>query len=109
MTRLLMLLGVLATLVVAAPAYADPTTTETAPNNDADFLQQLTDAGLTFHDGQQAIAAAKNVCQLADEKTPEGDIEKNLQSGNPSLAGTGAERFMILAASEYCPRHLDES
>ena len=110
MKHLLVLLSVLfAAVVVAGPASADPTPTETAPADDVDFLHQLSDAGVTFQDGKQAVSVAKNVCQLAGDKTPEEDIEKNLQSGNPSLAGTGANRFMMIAASEYCPKQLDEN
>jgi hypothetical protein len=106
MKRLLMLISVLTAIVAAAPASADPTPTETAPNDDADFLQQLHDAGIAFQDGTQAVLMAKSVCQLADAKTSNDDIEKEIQSSNPPLAGGGARNFMILAANEYCPKYL---
>ena len=74
----LMLLSVAATVAVAAPAYADP-----PPNNDADFLAQLTAAGLSYQDPAQAVAVAKAVCQLVDKGTPDTEkIEKNLQLRN---------------------------
>lgn len=96
-----MLLSAPAMVVMAAPAYADP-----PPNNDADFLKQLTAAGLTYQDGPQAVAVAKDVCQLVDKGTPDTDIQKNLQLRNPSFTGNGAAKFMMLAAGEYCPKYL---
>jgi hypothetical protein len=101
MKRLLMLLSVPAVIVAAAPAYGDP-----PPNNDADFLQQLTAAGLSYQDPAQAVAVAKDVCQLVDKGTPDSDIEKNLQLRNPSFTGNGAAKFIMLAAGEYCPKYL---
>jgi hypothetical protein len=101
MKRLLMLLSVPAMVAVAAPAHADP-----PPNNDADFLRQLTAAGLSYQDPTQAVAVAKNVCQLVDKGTADTDIEKNLQLRNPSFAGNGAAKFIMLAAGEYCPKYL---
>jgi hypothetical protein len=108
MKSLLVLLGILTAAIVAGPASADPTPTptETAPNDDADFLSELRDAGITFQDGNQAVVAGKNVCQWADAKTPYDDIVKEIQSGNPSLADGSARNFMILAANEYCPKYL---
>jgi hypothetical protein len=106
MKRLLMLAGV-ATMttmtIVAAPAYADP---PTPPNNDADFVQQLHAAGLTYDDPAKAVTVAKDVCDLADKGTPQSDIEKNLQSQNPSFSGNGVRNFVMLAAAEYCPKYL---
>jgi hypothetical protein len=101
MRRLLMLLSVPTVIVVAVPAHADP-----PPNNDADFLKQLTAAGLTYQDPAQAVAVAKDVCQLVDKGTPDTDIEKNLQLRNPSFRGNGAAKFIMLAAGEYCPKYL---
>jgi hypothetical protein len=100
MKRLLMLLSA-ATITMAIPAYADP-----PPNNDADFLKQLNAAGLTYQDPAQAVAVAKDVCQLVDKGTPDTDIEKNLQLRNPSFTGNGAAKFIMLAAGEYCPKYL---
>jgi hypothetical protein len=102
MKRLLMLVGVATMTIVAAPAYADP---PTPPNNDADFVQQLHAAGLTYQDPAKAVAVAKNVCDLADKGTAQTDIEKNLQSQNPSFSGNGVRKFVLLAAGEYCPKY----
>jgi Protein of unknown function (DUF732) len=107
MKRLLMLVGVATMTIVAAPAYADPPPTPpTPPNNDADFVQQLHAAGLTYEDPAKAVTVAKDVCDLADKGTSQSDIEKNLQSQNPSFSGKGVRKFVMLAAAEYCPKYL---
>jgi hypothetical protein len=103
MKRLMMLVGVATMTIVAAPAYADPAT---PPNNDADFVQQLHAAGLTYQDPAKAVTVAKDVCDLADKGTPQSEIEKNLQSQNPSFSGNGVRNFVMLAAAEYCPKYL---
>ncbi|MGB9251169.1 MAG: DUF732 domain-containing protein [Mycobacterium sp.] len=103
MKRLMMLVGVATMTIVAAPAYADP---PTPPNNDADFVQQLHAAGLTYQDPAKAVTVAKDVCDLADKGTPQAEIEKNLQSQNPSFSGNGVRNFVMLAAAEYCPKYL---
>lgn len=97
-----MLVGVATMTIVAAPAYADP---PTAPNNDADFVQQLHAAGLTYQDPAKAVEVAKDVCDLADKGTSQADIEQNLQSQNPSFSGNGVRKFVLLAAGEYCPKY----
>jgi hypothetical protein len=102
MKRLLMLLSMSATIIVAAPAYAD----DSAPNNDDDFLKQIKDAGLTYQDGPKAVEVAKSLCALANNGTNADEIQKNLVSLNPSLAGEGAAKFMTLAAAEYCPKQM---
>jgi hypothetical protein len=104
MKRLLTLLSVASMIGLAAPVYADPD----APsdnNNDANFLKQVTNAGLTYKDGSQAVAVAKNVCDMADKGTSEADIEKNLVELN-SFSGSGAKQFIVLAANTYCPKQL---
>src|SRR5580698_9403785 len=102
MKSLLMLAGIATMTIVAAPAYADP---PAPPNNDADFVQQLHAAGLTYQDPAKAVTVAKDVCDLADKGTPQSDIEKNLQSQNPSFSGSGVRKFVLLAAAEYCPKY----
>jgi hypothetical protein len=103
--RLLMLISVAAMTAMAAPVYADPPS-----DDDANFLKQMSDAGLTFKDPTQAVAVAKNVCDMADKGTSETEIEKKLQDSN-SFSGNGARKFILLAANSYCPKQLadDES
>jgi Protein of unknown function (DUF732) len=102
MKRLLMLFSVASMIGMAAPVYADPPS-----NDDANFLKQITDAGLTYKDGGQAVAVAKNVCDMADKGTSETDIEKKLQELN-SFSGSGAKKFIMLAANSYCPKQLSD-
>ena len=100
MKRLLMLMSAGSMIAMAAPAYADPS------GNDADFLKQLTAAGITYQDPGAAISAAKDVCELVDQGTPDTDIVNNLQLRNPSFTGDGAAEFTDIAAAEYCPKYL---
>ena len=100
---LLMLISVAATIAMAAPAYADDPPAE----SDADFVKQLTNAGFTFKDPTQAVAVAKNVCDMANKGTPATDIKQKLEQGN-SFSGNGAVKFITLAATAYCPKQLPE-
>ena len=97
-----MLLSIPTMIIVAAPAYADDP--PSAPNNDNDFTKQLTDAGVTYQDPKKAVAAAKVVCELLDADQPKSVVEKNLESRN-GFTDNGAQKFMILATAEYCPKH----
>jgi Protein of unknown function (DUF732) len=100
MKRLLMLTSVAAMIGMAAPAYADPS------GNDAEFLKQLKNAGLTYQDPDQAITVAKSVCDLADKGTSGTDIVDNLKKQNPAFTGDGASKFTAIAASDYCPKYM---
>jgi hypothetical protein len=104
MKRLLMVISVASMIGMAAPVYADPDAASDN-NKDAEFLKQVTNAGLTYKEGSQAVAVAKNVCDMADKGTSESEIEKNLVELN-SFSGTGARQFMVLAANSYCPKQL---
>jgi Protein of unknown function (DUF732) len=103
MKRLLMLLSVASMIGMAAPVYADPDAA--SDNKDAEFLKGMTNAGLTYKEGSQAVAVAKNVCDMADKGTSEPDIEKNLVELN-SFSASGARQFMVIAAKSYCPSQL---
>jgi uncharacterized protein DUF732 len=104
MKRLLMLVSVAAMTTMAAPAYADP---DPSSGNDAHFLTQLSNAGVTYKDPTQAVAVAKDICDLANKGTPATDIKKDLETRN-FFSGNGATNFMMLAAAEYCPKQLPD-
>ncbi len=101
--RRLLLLTVPAMIIAAAPASADP---PSAPNDDVDFLKQMNDAGLSYHDPKEAVTIAKSVCDLAEKGTSQADIEKDLISENPSFTTKGVRSFVVLSAGEYCPKYL---
>ena len=101
MKRLLILTSVAAMIGMAAPAYADPPT-----GADADFIDHLNAAGLTEQDPAKAIAAAKNMCSLQANGTPDTVIQSNLVSRNPGLTAHDATEFMTLAKGKYCSKYL---
>jgi Protein of unknown function (DUF732) len=104
MKGLLILTSVAAVVAMAPPAYAD----DPPSGVDAEFVSQLKDAGLTHQDPTKAIAAAKDLCSLADNGTADTEIESNLMSLNPGLTAHGADEFMALSAAAYCPKYLSK-
>jgi len=102
MKRLLILTSVAAMIGMAAPAYAD----DPPSGADADFIAQLKAAGLTEEDPAKAIAAAKDMCSLMDNGTPDTVIQSNLVSRNPGLTAHDATEFMTLAKGKSCSKYL---
>jgi hypothetical protein len=68
MRRLLVLLGIAAALVFAAPLRADPIDD---PRLDANFLDALQRAGVIFNSGANAVNAAKAACAMMNQGQPE--------------------------------------
>jgi Protein of unknown function (DUF732) len=102
MKRLLILTSVAALIGMAAPAYAD----DPPSGDDADFIGQLKAAGLTEQDPSKAVAAAKDMCSLIDNGTPDTVIQSNLVSRNPGLSHHDAVAFMTIAKGKYCSNHV---
>ena len=102
MRRLLVLLGIAATLGLAVPAHADP-------NVDASFLDALTKAGITFNNGNVAVSAGKTACGLMDEGQPELDVIQHVSEQNPGISTSSAAKFTAIAASAYCPQYLQRA
>jgi hypothetical protein len=99
--RLLRLLaGGAAMIGLAVPAHADPKV-------DAAFLSALTKAGITYNSGIQAVEAGKTACELMDEGQPEIDVVNKVVELNPGFTISGAAKFTAIAASAYCPQHLN--
>jgi hypothetical protein len=90
---------------IAAPAYADDGDGGDISNDKA-FLAELQQAGLTYQDPDNAVAAAKSVCQLVDDGKSVGEIITELRNRNPSFQGTSAAKFTALAAAHYCPQYM---
>ncbi|UQX10108.1 DUF732 domain-containing protein [Candidatus Mycobacterium methanotrophicum] len=102
MRRLLLLLGIIATVGSGVPAHADPAV-------DASFLDALTKAGITFSNGPSAVNAGKAACGLMDQGQPEIDVVQHVTEQNPGISMTSAAKFTAIAASAYCPQHLQRA
>ena len=98
MKRLLMLLGLVAMIGTATPAFADPA--------DDQFLAALQASGVTYKDPGKVISAAKWVCQRVNGGTQMSDVVKTVEAENPGLVQENAAKFTALAASAYCPDKL---
>ena len=107
MRRLLVLLGIAATLGLAAAAHADPSTPD--PGVDASFLDALTKAGITFSNGPNAVNAGRTACGLMDQGQPELDVIQHVTEQNPGISMTSAAKFTAIAASAYCPQYLQKA
>lgn len=99
MRRLLVVVGVALSLGIAIPAHADP-------NIDASFVDALTKAGITFNDSKNAVNAGKTACGLMDQGKPQLDVIALVTQQNPGISTTSAAQFTAIAASAYCPQHL---
>jgi hypothetical protein len=90
---------------IAAPAYADDGDGGDISNDKA-FLTELQQAGVTYQDPNNAVTAAKSVCQLVDDGKSAAEIIAELRNRNPSFQGTSAAKFTALAAAHYCPQYM---
>ena len=101
MKRLLLLAGITAMVGLAAPAHADPA------SSDAAFLAALSGAGLSHKSSDQvAISAGHSVCQLMDAGLTPMDTVTAIQTPNPGFSLERAAEFAAIAAKSYCPSHL---
>ena len=107
MKRLLVLLGVAATLGWAVPAHADPDSPD--PGVDSSFLDALTKAGITYNNGPGAVNAGKTACGLMDQGQAELDVIQHVTEQNPGISTTSAAKFTAIAASAYCPQFLQRA
>jgi Protein of unknown function (DUF732) len=86
-------------IVVAAPAHADP-------DPDARFLRGLSNAGITYHNGPDAMAIGRRVCELMDQGAPEADVINAMAQQNAGFSNDSAMKFAKVAEAVYCPTHL---
>jgi uncharacterized protein DUF732 len=104
--RLALLVGVAAlgsaALVQAGPGGADP-------GLDASFLDSLTRAGITIKSESGAVKAGKAACGMMDQGRPQIDVVQLVTKQNPGLDTTRAAQFTAIAASAYCPQHLQHA
>lgn len=85
---------------LAVPVHADPS------GDDADFLTGLKQAGITYTNGDRAVAAGKGICDQMDHGQSATDVVKNLTDANGGFTPNGAAKFTVIAVSAYCPKHL---
>ena len=94
-----MVLGIASSLGGAIPAHADP-------NVDASFVDALTKAGITFSDPKSAVSAGKSACELMNQGKSQIDVVQLVTQQNPGVSTVSAAKFTGIAASAYCPQHL---
>jgi uncharacterized protein DUF732 len=106
--RTRVLLATLAAAIgLATPAHADPSP-DANLGPDASFLASLDKAGITYHSGPEAVAAARQVCDWINQGQRRSDVIVTVSSGNPGLEMSTAEQFTTLAERAYCPDHPRE-
>jgi hypothetical protein len=98
-------------LALAVPALADPPPGPLPddPAADAHFLDTLNQAGMTYRNGADAVAAGRMACNMMISGRSEKDVVDELSMRNPGLNGGGAMKFAALASSTYCPDYLSKS
>jgi hypothetical protein len=109
MKQLFAVAGILAGLLLAAPAQAEPGLDE--PSNDENnpsFLADLSKVGIGFSDPAQAISAGQAVCGCLHNGMGGLHLIQHLQESNPSLTESGAAQFATISAKAYCPKQLEE-
>src|SRR5262245_28702644 len=82
---LLALLITTTTVVFAVSARGDPDVDVVPSADHSAFLASLRQAGITYNDANQAIAAGKAVCGLADNGESGLELLKDLKNTNPEL------------------------
>lgn len=90
--------GVLMTITLAAPAHAD--------TNDAAFFDQLDRAGIEFADAQDAVSAAKGVCNYLAEGRSVTVVARAIKMRNHHLSNNNSLQFVEIAGETYCPEQL---
>lgn len=100
MRLFLALLGAVGLLSVAAPAHAEP------EGDDAAFLANLNDSGISYSSPAQVISSAKAVCGLMGRGETGLQVVSDIKAQNPGMTMDAAAKFAALASSSYCPRHL---
>src|SRR5271156_2789647 len=83
MRRLLVVIGIASSLGSAIPAHADP-------NVDANFVDALNKAGITFNDSKSAVNAGKTACGLMDQGKPELDVVQLVMQQNSGISTVSA-------------------
>lgn len=100
MKVLVALLGSFAAIGLAALAHAEP------EGDDAAFLANLGNSGITYSSPGAVIASAKAVCGLMGRGETGLQVVSDIKAQNPGMTLDAAATFAALASSAYCPHHL---
>jgi hypothetical protein len=96
-----MVLGVAATVGLAAPAQAEPSV-------DASFVEALTKAGISFNDPNNAVEAGHTTCDLLAKGKPGLQVVQLVQQQNSGISTVNAAKFTAIAVSAYCPQYVQQ-
>jgi hypothetical protein len=102
MRPLLVVLGVVSALGMAAPASAEP-------GADASFIDALSKAGITFNDPSNAVEAGHTTCDLISQGKPGLQVVQLVQQQNSGISTTNAAKFTAIAVSAYCPQYVQQA
>jgi hypothetical protein len=86
-----------AVIGLAAPAQADA---------DGDFLAGLSNAGITYQSGPDAIGIGRRACDLMDQGHSPADVIKAMTDQNPGFTNDAAARFLEVAENTLSPQHI---
>jgi hypothetical protein len=85
-----------AVIAFAAPAQADP--------GDADFVQQLSAAGIHISDPPRLVGnTARSICTLLEHNWTVATASYSVNEEYPSLSESQDRTFVLLAQKNYCP------
>ena len=107
MKRLLILLGVVVMIGLAAPAYADPS--PEPDGDDAGFVAALHQAGFSFASEGSAVAAGRAVCSCLNNGESGLELVHDVKSHNPGMDMEMASNFAMISAKFYCPHQLSKA
>ncbi|OBF09822.1 DUF732 domain-containing protein [Mycobacterium sp. 852002-10029_SCH5224772] len=100
MKPLLAVLAAVSVISFAASAHAEP------QGDDAAFLANLSNSGITYSNPSQVITSAKAVCGLMGRGETGLQVVSDIKNQNPGMTMDAAAKFAALASSVYCPHHI---
>jgi hypothetical protein len=106
-------------LELAVPVHAEPGPDSTGPSlndtvidagfSDGSFLAALNNAGISYRNPSQAVAAGQAVCGLMDNGVSGIEVIDDVKKANPGFSLDGAAKFAAIAANEFCPQRLQHT
>ncbi|KAA1430526.1 DUF732 domain-containing protein [Mycolicibacter arupensis] len=97
-----------AAIALAVPGHAYPGTLEPNEVDNAEFVSELHQVGISFADPNQAVEAAQVLCGLAANGEAGLELLTDITDANPALSVPDAARFAAMAAKTYCPQQLNK-